>query len=347
MAKFEKLYMRPNQNNTGDIPATGDMCTSPDIWIAGTTPIADFKTVLATDDSYAGASGNSLTANYDNYIYVRGKNGSAAKASNNVTLYWSNSALIQWPGKWQKNVLGTDKATAKAQITNVEAGKIGVADAPFIWANTPEQPTDGSHYCLMAQFNDDQNSNPFPNVQTVLEMSILVANNLQWGWRNVGVCKNDNMIFSYQTQLDVPANVREAERKYLLYLQPPKDLIGFEIAFQCSQVDSQGKNIAMSKTIVTQDGQILGCECVLKPGFSGTMSVYLTNPNNKPIPYEATLPFVANYFATTEELQKANALSLHNSELTGKIIKHLGLKGIDHTNGAIIPLGSYTGVLRK
>jgi hypothetical protein len=35
---FNGLYMRPNFDNGGTVPATGSLCTYPDIWIAGTTP---------------------------------------------------------------------------------------------------------------------------------------------------------------------------------------------------------------------------------------------------------------------------------------------------------------------
>jgi hypothetical protein len=46
---FNGLYMRPNFDNGGTVPATGSLCTCPDIWIAGTTPVANFPAANLSD----------------------------------------------------------------------------------------------------------------------------------------------------------------------------------------------------------------------------------------------------------------------------------------------------------
>lgn len=347
MSQFTKLYMRPNLGNQGSTPATGALCGCPDIWVAGDSPILDYRTSLITPDSYARATSNSLVYNKDNYIYVRGKNGNeSANATNNVTLYYAEASVIQWPSNWQNNKIGTDQGPdKKGMISNVKPNEIGVADRPFVWNRVPLQPSN-SHYCLIAQFNDDHNSNPFPSIYTCLDMAKLVQDNLQWGWRNVTVCDNkENVEFSYQTSLDVPVDIHEPERKYLLYLQPTDELVGCQISFKGSQPDSQGKMIEMKKTTVSQGGIFHGCDCILKPGFSSMISVYLYNPDKKPIPAGASLPFISYYVATIAELKAGNALHLYNRELTDLICKQMDLKGVANDQ-AIVPLGGYSGIIK-
>jgi hypothetical protein len=347
MTQFKKLYMRPNLENQGSTPVTGGLCGCPDIWVAGDTPIVDYNTSLITPNSYAMGTPNSLVYKKDNYIYVRGKNGNeSANVTNNVTLYYADASLIQWPSKWQNNKIGTDQGPDhKGQIVNVKPNEIGVADRPFVWIDVPPQPSN-SHYCLIAQFNDDNNSNPFPSVFTCLDMAKLVSNNIQWGWRNVTVCDNhENVEFSYKTNLDVPIDIQEPERRYLLYLQPGADLVGFQISFMGSQPDSQGNKIEMKKSRVEQGGQILGCECILKRGFTSMISVYLYNPDHKPIPTGASLPFTPNYFPSKAELKSGNALHLYNRELTGLICKQMNLKNVNNDQ-AIVALGGYRGIIK-
>src|SRR3954470_6024334 len=78
---FNGIYMRPNRANGGAVPATGTLCGCPDIWPAATVPIATFQTSLATPASYASDSPSNIVINADNYIYLRGYNGTATARS--------------------------------------------------------------------------------------------------------------------------------------------------------------------------------------------------------------------------------------------------------------------------
>lgn len=346
MSKFEKLYMRPNLDNQGTVPATDPLCWSPDIWVAGDTPISNYEKVLSSEKSYAVHTGKSLVYNKDNYIYVRGKNGSEILATNNVTLYWAEASVIQWPSKWQQNKIGTDQGpNDKGSISNIKPNKIGVADRPFFWPSV-RQPSD-SHYCLIAQFNDDHNSNPFPKVDTCLDMAKLVQKNLQWGWRNVTVCDNhENVVFSYQASLNVDATISEKEKSYLLYLKPNADLVGYQVSFQCSQNDANGKKIEMKKTKVEQGGQILGCECVLKRGFTSTISAYLYNDNGTPMPYGASFPFIARALVSVADLEAGNALDLQDRKFNSLISEQMKLSAFDNDSEAYVLLGGYSGIIK-
>src|ERR1700742_302326 len=72
---FNGVYMRPNLSNGGQVPAAGPYCTCPDIWPSGPTPVPNFQTALATSSSYNSNPPDQITLYMDNYIYVRGYNG--------------------------------------------------------------------------------------------------------------------------------------------------------------------------------------------------------------------------------------------------------------------------------
>lgn len=345
MGNFEKLYMRPNLENSGQIPAGLPLSSSPDIWLAGDNPVSDYKTSLITDTSYGKQSENNVVVNKDNFIYVRAKNGSSQLATNNITLYYADGSVIQWPSKWVDNVIGTDLGkTEKAQIINLAPGAIGIGDRPFVWRSVP--PYKGNcHYCLIAQINDDQNSNPFPSISSSIDMGKLVSNNLRWGWRNINtIDKGESVEWCYNTMLTVPVDIEDESREYILFLNPVNVPIGCKVAFTCSQPDSKNHEIVMNPTEVTGDGQIMGCKCTLEPGFTAMVTVYLYNPLKKTIPLECALNFEADYYSTYKELEKHNALELFNMDYNNFITNNLRMEC--KYGGAIIRLGGYSGVIR-
>jgi hypothetical protein len=134
---FNGVYMRPNLGNTGTVPASGTLSSCPDIWIANQTPVLNPQTTLATAASYASSSNCNIMGAMSNYIYARAKNGTTAAQTKNVTLYYAPSGVICWPGQWKNNVIPTDQGNKTANITNLAAGAIGVADQVFQWDNPP------------------------------------------------------------------------------------------------------------------------------------------------------------------------------------------------------------------
>ena len=117
------------------------------------------------------------------------------------------------------------------------------------------------------------------------------------------------------------------------------------MSFICSVPDSKGKKIEMKETEITGDGQIMGCKCVLEPGYTGLVSVYLHNPKSLPLPMEHKLSFEADYYANITELQKHDAMSLYNESYNNRILNHLRLND-NPKGGAILRLGDYSATFK-
>ena len=349
MANYENVFMRPNLTNSGTTPATGTLSSCPDIWISGTSPLVNYQNVLATDENYASECTTGVTAGMSNYIYVRAKNGGSEKVTRNVSLYYAQSNAIQWPSKWKGNLIGTDlDPSGKVMLNDIEPGKIAVCDRPFVWTDTPK-PDNGTHFCLIAQINDDKDSNPFPDVSSALDMSALVSNNLQWGWRNIQTFDSGSVIeSSYTVDLTVPDDLTDEICEFSCEVVPEK-LSGFQIGFSCSQPDSDGNQIELSKTPISSDqGEVFGCRCRLKPGYKALLTVYLYNDNKKTVPTGARFPFDMLLVTTQQELKQAGLLHLSTPETQFRE-KMLLTRDEEYTAAnwgirTLVKIGGYTGL---
>lgn len=342
---FNGTYLRPNSGSDGSVPAPGPYCSSPDIWLAGTTPIANYQTALATAQSYASSSSNNIYSGQNNIIYIRGRNGASATKTNNVTLYYSPSGVIQQPSKWQNNIITTDQGARTGNINNLSPGAIGVCDATFLWQTPPPPPPGSDHYCLFAQFNDANNSNPFPSVETALDMGSLIMNNLGWGWRNTSMIQADAQ-FSYSEPLTIPIDYPSTQAYSILI--SPVGFVGWDAEFYCSQTDAKGNQIALARTTVTQDGIMLGVNnAILEPGFTGQMTVNMYSPNGQPATPGATVPLSCNYVAQApSELREAVARGLVDWEFMHRLRRSCPeLVGVGPT--AWIVQGTYNGTAVK
>jgi hypothetical protein len=308
---FNGLYMRPNIANGGVVPASTPLCTSPDIWVAGTNAVANFQQALATTNSYAKDCGTDITQGQPNYIYVRGQNGASTVQSTPVQLYALPCKVIQWPGDWGRYALPIDNAadpgspppSYQANLSKVAPGTVGVADHPFVWQN-PQPPTDGSdHYCLISWFNTAQN--PFPDTFTQLDMSQLVTNDLGFGWRNVRMVGGDVPTTQMTTQLAIPQNTPPGSRQYYLIVTPVGFPAGWQLSMSCSQTDAKGSQIGFTRqTIPTQPNYFVGQYIYLEPGFSGQVTFNLYSNGAAPTP-GAYISVQAQYITTGPEAKHA------------------------------------------
>jgi hypothetical protein len=338
---FNGIYMRPNPSSTGTIPAQGSLCDSPDIWIAGTTPVANYQTALATSQSYGTSSSNNVSVGYDNYIYVRGLNGAQTTVSNTVELFYVPNAAIPWPSQWQGNVINTDagNGTSIANITNLAPGAIGVADATFLWSNVQPPPSGSDHYCLIAWLNTSNNSNPFPAIYTQLDMSALIMNNLAWGWRNTVEVSSNLPTWSYQMGLSIPLNISTTAQYYVFV--NPTGFVGWSVAFNCSQTDAKGNPIQLVETPIQQNGALLGTTCVLEPGFNATVTISMYS-NGKSSSAGATIPLGCTYQSTVSEVDEVMKRNLVDWRLMRLMKKSLENSQIGPTPWTPLGFQPYT-----
>jgi hypothetical protein len=310
------IYMRPNQSSDGTVPAGSPLSASPDIWIAG-LPVASYQTALATATSYATQSADNVTQGRPNYIYVRGKNGTAVPTTTKVQLYGVPCAAIQWPGNWANFAIPTDldhpdgtPPIYASSMVNLGAGSIGVAADTFVWAN-PQPPTDGSsHYCLITWLNNA--NNPFPDVFTQLDMSALVTNNLQFGWRNVSMQSAQSATIQISTQLIIPDDISAGSREYSLQVTNTgfaanTDGRGWTFDLTCSRTDAKGNPISIVNCAMPDVGHFAGVRCWLEPGYSASLTLNLYR-NSGPVSLPgASMDITPAYYSdgTQAELEEA------------------------------------------
>jgi hypothetical protein len=310
--EFNGTYMRPNSGNTGATPAGGPYSASPDIWFSGSTPIANYQTALATDSSYATSSDNNIYSGQTNIIYVRGKNGATSDKTNTVQLYYAPSGIINSPSQWQNNVIKTDSGGTYGNISGLAPGIVGVCDATFLWTNVTPPPPGSDHYCVFAQFNDANNSNPFPSVDTALDMGALIMNNLGWGWRNTSMI-SATPGWQYTVPLNIPSDY-PTTNAYSIYISPT-GYVGWDAEFYSSRTDSQGNPIKLGRTKITQDGILMGvASAILDPGYESLMTINLYSPNGQRPPSGASVPMTVNYVAGKQSFLEAVSRNLIDAE---------------------------------
>lgn len=135
------VYLRDNVGDTGVVPSTGSISTSPDIITLPATvanPQTAFGQGSGTENS--NTLGSIVEAGHDNYIYVRMKNRGGANANNvTATVYWSEVSTLVTPDMW--SLVGTTPAV------NVPQGDTLVVADSITWLNG-DIPATG-HYCFV------------------------------------------------------------------------------------------------------------------------------------------------------------------------------------------------------
>lgn len=279
MSMYNDFFMRPNFSTPeGEVPTTGIPYTSPDIIPYGTSPQSGYQQFFATPANWAKDLGQAVLFNQQNLIYLRAKNFAAGANSGTAYLYYTPSAVINWPYQWVGNQIPVqpgDLNNPPVYTTGLSAQSnkgIAVANQPFVWLpNTP--PPGSSHYCLISRIVTDANPNPLPdNSQgTYVDMVNLVHNSPGYGWRNVHLVDANAPDWTYQTMLTVP-NTATAEQVHI-YLACENIPVGAAIAFTCSTLDKTSGPIALAETTVTDSNMIAGVTVTLQPGFSGSIGV--------------------------------------------------------------------------
>lgn len=337
-AAFNGLYMRPNPSDDGTVPALSPYCSSPDIWLAGTTPVANYQTALATDTSYATSSAANIYSGQGNFIYIRAKNGAAGDSTRTVQLFYAPSGVIQSPSRWQGNIIPTDQGSPTGTIPLTATGSVGVCDSTFLWSDPSPPPSASDHYCLFAWLNDSQNSNPFPSVETVFDMGSLITNNLGWGWRNTTMIPSDS---TWQASEPLAIPDTYPTQTYTVQVQPT-GWVGWQVEFYCSQRDANGNEIRLKLGTIQQDGQILGVSnVVLDGGFSGQMFVNLYSPDGRQPTPGATIPLSCNYVASTKaDVHEAADRGLINQDMMYVLRRDVPAFRVGPT--ALVIQGSYS-----
>jgi len=305
---FTDFYMRPNLSSNGMVPASNPLCQSPDICPNGNQSLDDFVNVLT--NNYSSDPGKDIMQGYDNYIYVRGKNGSTGAVSKQIELYYSPSSVINWPNQWVGNQLLTADSSKYVTVNNIESSGIGVGNQCFIWRAVQPPPSGSDHYCLIGNVNDANNSHPVPGTAspTYEDMSSLVQNDLRFSWRNVKLISSNAPTWTYNELLTIPQNM-VGNQAVQIAVTCPASFAGGSIAFS-----SSNGSYSVGKTTIPQISSgtsfVIGAQKVLSAGFTASIQVNFWQGNASPKSGDS-ITLSASYQPATEvEYKRALARKL-------------------------------------
>jgi hypothetical protein len=161
MSTYSGLLLRDNFQDSGIIPSTGDLWTSPDIIPYGSNVLSPSDAV----STYNGPDiGQPVVTNQNNNIYVRSKNITSAAMAGNANLYYADASLFLYPTTWQPvNVPVFNNAfvtTSPPLSAPIPVGEIALVQSPFTLGGIPPN----AHYCFICVVNN--NNVPFPVKQS-------------------------------------------------------------------------------------------------------------------------------------------------------------------------------------
>ncbi len=180
VALVPDVYVRDNVGDTGAIPSSGPLASSPDVFVrhtAVTDHNASFGEGSGHEDDIG--LGSLVERGHSNYVYVRMKNrGEGDATAVQATVYYSAPATLLSPDLWTE--IGTTPAV------NVPHGDTLVVADPIEWLSG-DLPPDG-HYCFVAILDHPQDPAPLPPGPTDwagFQSFIRAQNNVTW--RNFNV----------------------------------------------------------------------------------------------------------------------------------------------------------------
>jgi hypothetical protein len=176
------VYLRDAVGDTGLVPWTGGLCSSPDVIVRDSpaaNPSVDFG--IGTENMWT--LGDTAEAGQTNYVYVRVHNRGGMPASNvKATVYWSDPATLVTPSQW--NLVGS------TTIPTVPVGNVITVSPAIPWSTVPAP----GHYCFVAVLDHPLDPSPidpvhFPTIN-VTDYVDLIRNQNNVTWRNFNVVDN-------------------------------------------------------------------------------------------------------------------------------------------------------------
>ena len=139
------VYLRDAVGDTGVIPWTGGISSSPDVIVRQICcrQLRKLISAKAAGQKTQASLAMDVEAGQDNFVYVRVRNrGGAAAANVKATVYWSEVSTLVTPSMW--NLIGS------VTIPNVPDGDVLTVSDGIIWPEA-DIPANG-HYCFVAHW---------------------------------------------------------------------------------------------------------------------------------------------------------------------------------------------------
>jgi hypothetical protein len=327
---FAGFYLRDNLGDVGTIPAPGPYALSPDI-IGATEPITDPESELSTQASWKQMYSVEPTPGVENYYYVRGLNGDTDPVDDTLALYWAPSNLIMFPSVWKGNEIpptGTSPVTVSAA-----SGHIGVGDGPFVWTRPPVLDDPGDFIAFVATVSETDAPEPFPVVNSWLDMSALLTQRLDLGFRNTARIDATDDAWYRRVHLNIPTGMPSGQ---VVLSVMSKGFVGNTLGFIGDLFSPQREPIMLLPSQVAQDGASSTITVTLEGGMSTSLALQYWQTGNAPAS-GATVTLSADYVVPDSKVAEAGARALVHPRRSRFLAERAGIGPT-----AMAPLGSAT-----
>lgn len=326
--QYSDIFLRANLADTGSVPATGSLCTSPDIIPYGLAPVNDPVTFFT--NNYNQDVGQDLIANAQNYLYMRAKNLMNGPETGTLALYYSPASLLLYPSQWQNNQLKTSSGASTVAVSAPSLGAVVVGADPFVWS--PQMPSPGDHFCLVGQVVTPSNPNPIPATGAISDFSTWVANNRGIGWRNVVVVDTGSPTITNSVAY---AQGTEGGDMYVA-IQGKGIPAGAQVSFSCG-TPGPSPLINMAPYTATGTDFLVGIPTNIPANFSSNISYSYYANNTTPLP-GWSLTITVFYFAPPTNAAHAKGISPKALGITGGALEALGpSKAIQVGSQTLVP----------
>ncbi len=326
--QYNDIFLRANLGDNGSVPATGTLSTSPDIIPYGLAPVNN--PVSFFTNNYSQDVGKDLTANAQNYLYMRGKNLMNGPETGTLALYYSPASLLLYPDMWQQNQLKTSTGASTVPVSAAKLGDIVVGADPFVW--TPQMPNPGDHFCLVGQVVTPSHPNPIPATGSISDFASWVANNRGIGWRNVVVVNSGSPTL---TQSVSYSQGTEAGSMYVA-IQGTGIPAGAQVSFS-SGTPGPVPLINMAPYTATGSDFLVGIPTSIPANFSTNISYSYYANGTKPLP-GWSITITVFYFAPPSNDAHAKGISPEALGIRGAALDAIGpVKAVQVGSQTLVP----------
>lgn len=317
---YNGFYLRDNLASNGVVPALAPYNQCPDI-IQSKTPIADPETTLSTLESWDRVYRTEPEPGV-NYYYARGLNGAPSGTfQGEMSLFWTPAELLLFPSLWKNSPLLTSSGGETVPVT-AAAGHIGVGAEPWLLS----WPSPGQHGgSTFTSFIAQNLAAPIPTISSWIDMSQLMTQQLAFGWRNAvtfNPVANEGMMLQ-RMGITVPGTVGESGTLQLVLTAT--GFVGGTVGMIADRYTPEQKAVQILPTAISQDGQSIGLQVTLDPGFQARLTVQYWNTGDSVPAPGSTLTLTASYVVPTAQVERAVSAGVLDSRYSQAIARQLGV----------------------
>ena len=287
---YSGILIRATLKDSGSIPRTGTVSSSPDVIPFGTSKASNPESLFIND--FDKNLSTSLMATKTNYVYIRGINTSSGFQQGDFYCYYALTSDLNTPSNWVSNQLQTDSGANYVKVTAQQNNSIVVTDDPFVWTPTTDEA--GSDYSLVGIIVPIGQKPDFSNVTNFQNF---VDQNGNVGWNEVKIVKptpppTPPLVWS--TSFDYTQS-GEQTVSFTLFTNniPLNSLVSFDSVELSGSTGSPTIPIKLDQTTVSNSPKFsTGIQSTVPNGYKCRITFYLYAFST---PSGSTVEFMASY----------------------------------------------------